>query len=110
VRKDRYFVEPASLVEHGTLTIDGRRVEGAVFELERGVHTIAFEGTPSADLHILWLPRNGRTWVPDFGAQPRFAGFPPIGISHWGSGSGKGFRFGRSIGAPAPCAGEEDQG
>ena len=73
VRKDRYFVEPASLLVNGALTIDGQRIESAVFELESGAHTIAFEGTPSADLHVLWLPRDGHTWVPDFDARPRFS-------------------------------------
>lgn len=73
VRKDRYFVEPASLLGSGTLTIDGLRIESAVFELEAGAHAVVFEGSPSAVLHILWLPRDGHTWAPDFGAKPRFS-------------------------------------
>lgn len=73
VRKDRYFVEPASLLGNGSLTIDGHCIESAVFELEAGAHAVVFEGSPSAVLHILWLPRDGHTWVPDFGAKPRFS-------------------------------------
>lgn len=73
VRRDRYFVEPASLLVNGTLTIDGRRIENPVFELESGVHAVVFEGSPAANLHILWLPRDGHTWVPAFGAKPRFS-------------------------------------
>lgn len=73
VRKDRYFVQPASVLAGATLTIDGHRIESPVFELEAGPHALAFEGPPSAVLHILWLPRDGRTWAPDFGAKPRFS-------------------------------------
>jgi hypothetical protein len=73
VRRDRYFVEPASLLATGTLAIDGQRIGGAVFELGSGEHTVVFEGAPSTDVHILWLPRDGRTWVPASGAKPRFS-------------------------------------
>lgn len=73
VRKDRFFVEPASLLEKGTLTIDGHRIETPVFELESGSHSVAFEGSPFADFHVLWLPRDGHTWVPDLGAKARFS-------------------------------------
>jgi hypothetical protein len=73
VRKDRYFVEPASLLSGGTLTIDGRRIESAVFELAPGPHAIVLEGPPAAEFHILWLPRDGRTWTPDFLSKPRFS-------------------------------------
>lgn len=73
VRKDRYFVEPASLLNGGTLTIDGHRIEKAVFELDTGAHSVMYEGSAFADLHILWLPRDGQPWVPDFGAKPRFS-------------------------------------
>jgi hypothetical protein len=73
VRKDRYFVEPASVLNGATLTIDGRRVEGAVFDLEPGSHAILLEGPRAAEFHILWLPRDGRTWAPDFRSEPRFS-------------------------------------
>ena len=73
VRKGRYFVEPASVLDGATLTVDGRRVEGAVFELEPGTHAIALEGAPATEFHILWLPRDGRTWAPDFRSKPRFS-------------------------------------
>jgi hypothetical protein len=73
VRKDRYFIEPASLLASGTLTIDGHRIESVVFELDAGTHAVVFEGSPSADVHLLWLPRDGHTWVPAFGAKPHFS-------------------------------------
>jgi len=73
VRKDRYFVEPASVLNGATLTVDGRRVGGAVFELEAGAHAIVLEGPPVTEFHILWLPRDGRTWAPDFRSKPRFS-------------------------------------
>lgn len=59
----RYFVEPASALEGGTLRVDGVPVAGAEFPLARGVRTIRYDG-PAREFHILWLPRDGRRWSP----------------------------------------------
>jgi hypothetical protein len=73
VRKDRYFVEPASIAAGGRLRIDGKTVDAAVFELERGVRQVEFDGEPGAEFAILWLPRTGERWTPRPGLQPRFS-------------------------------------
>lgn len=73
VRRDRYFVSPPDLLERGTLTIGGRRADRPVFELPEGEHDVTFEGPPGAELHVLWLPRDGKAWTPVPGAKPRFS-------------------------------------
>ena len=73
VRSDRYFVTPPEVLARGALAIDGRRVESVVFPLPAGEHAVTYEGPPGSDLHLLWLPRDGKTWSPDFDAEPRFS-------------------------------------
>lgn len=73
VRKDRYFVEPASAATSGRLRIDGREITSPVFELEPGIRRVEFDGEPAAGFAILWLPRTGEMWTPRPGLKPRFS-------------------------------------
>lgn len=72
VRDDRYFVTPASLLERGTLTVDGAPVNEPVFQLAAGAHRVEYQGPPG-EIEILWLPRDGRTWQPRRGLAPTFS-------------------------------------
>jgi hypothetical protein len=72
VREDRYFVTPPAALERGSLTIDGVRVREPVFDLAKGAHRIAYEGPPG-EIDILWLPRDGQTWLPRRGLAPTFS-------------------------------------
>ncbi|RKH71747.1 hypothetical protein D7X96_07410 [Corallococcus interemptor] len=67
VRSDRYFVQPASLLESGAMFIDGARVTTPEFSLARGEHRLRYEGLAEA-FQILWLPRDAKRWVPRPGA------------------------------------------
>ena len=73
VRHDRYFVEPPELLDRAKITIAGRRLDRPVFDVPEGEHEITYDGPPGVEMHLLWLPRNGTTWTPDFGAKPRFS-------------------------------------
>ncbi|MBJ6759986.1 hypothetical protein JGU66_04370 [Myxococcaceae bacterium JPH2] len=72
VREDRYFVEPAQVLAHGTLVIDGARVTTPEFSLSRGEHTVRYEG-PAGRFHLLWLPRDGQRWHPRPGVPATFS-------------------------------------
>jgi len=72
VRDDHYFVTPASLLERGTLAIDGAPVTEPVFQLTAGPHRVEYQGPPG-EIEILWLPRDGRTWQPQRGLAPTFS-------------------------------------
>jgi hypothetical protein len=67
VRSDRYFVQPASLLESGAMFIDGARVTTPEFSLARGEHSLRYEGLAKA-FQILWLPRDAKRWTPRPGA------------------------------------------
>ncbi len=70
VRGDTYFVEPATALEAGTLTVNGIEIRAPTFELEKGEARIRYEGE-AAEIYILWLPRNGRRYRPRHGFRPR---------------------------------------
>lgn len=72
VREDRYFVEPAGVLETGSLFIDGARVREPVFTLARGAHSVRYEG-PVGSFYLLWLPRDGSRWVPWPGLPARYS-------------------------------------
>ncbi|SEM28446.1 hypothetical protein SAMN05444354_11488 [Stigmatella aurantiaca] len=72
VRADTYFIEPASALEQGTLFLDGAPVTSPVFTLEKGAHTVRYEGQASA-FHVLWLPENGQRWTPRRGLPPTYS-------------------------------------
>jgi hypothetical protein len=72
VRGDRYFIEPASALEQGTLLIDGRRIHEPIFTLSKGEHTVRYEGLASG-FSLLWLPRDGQRWTPSPGQLPTYS-------------------------------------
>jgi hypothetical protein len=72
VREDRYFVEPAAVLEAGSLFIDGVRVREPVFTLARGSHSVRYEG-PVGPFYLLWLPRDGQRWSPRPGLPARYS-------------------------------------
>lgn len=72
VREGRYFVEPASALDMGSLFIDETRVTQAELTLTRGEHRIRYEG-PASRFHLLWLPRDGKQWSPRPDASPTFS-------------------------------------
>lgn len=72
VRDDRYFVDPPSALERGTLTIDGAAVRERVFALGRGYHRIEYTGPPG-EVSILWLPHDGKPWQPRPGLAQTFS-------------------------------------
>ncbi len=72
VREDRYFLEPASALEQGTLLIDGQRVSEPSFTLSRGEHSVRYEGRARL-LYLLWLPRDGQRWTPRPGLPPTYS-------------------------------------
>lgn len=72
VRDDRYFVEPAAVLESGSLFIDGVRVRVPVFSLARGAHSVRYEG-PVGAFFLLWLPRDGQRWTPRPGLPARYS-------------------------------------
>ncbi|WP_338863576.1 hypothetical protein [Myxococcus stipitatus] len=72
VREGRYFVEPASALDTGTLFIDETRVTQSELTLTRGEHRIRYEGNASR-FHLLWLPRDGKQWSPRPEATPTYS-------------------------------------
>lgn len=72
VRAGRYFVEPRSALEGGTLRIGAAEITAPVFSLDKGPQSLAYTG-PAKELFVLWLPRDGKTWVP----RPELAARPP---------------------------------
>lgn len=83
VRTGRYFVEPADVLADGRLTVDGHTVTEPVFQLEKGLRQIVYEG-PAPAFRLLWLPRNGETFHPDpntvrFYWPLRYRGLPRFG-------------------------------
>jgi hypothetical protein len=71
-RDDQYFISPASALDGGVLTIDGRQVTTPVFHLSPGQHTIGYQG-PAGAIDILWLPHDGTRWQPRRGLPPTFS-------------------------------------
>ena len=71
-RDGKYFVEPALVLDQGTLLVDGTRVNGAVFELRKGTRNIHYEGK-GGEFFLVWLPRNGRPFVPLRQVTPHFS-------------------------------------
>lgn len=71
-RDARYFVQPASILEEGSLRVDGQLVREPVLTLARGRHAVEYRG-PRRDFFILWLPRNGERYAPALGLTPRFS-------------------------------------
>lgn len=72
VRDGQYFIEPASAVENGILTVDGAAVTTPIFRLRKGIHKIEYDG-PSGAFHILWLPSNGKPFRPKDDRAGRFS-------------------------------------
>jgi hypothetical protein len=72
VREDRYFIEPASALEQGTLLVDGQRITEPIFTLSPGEHAVHYEGA-ARGLSLLWLPRDGQRWTPRPGLPPTYS-------------------------------------
>jgi hypothetical protein len=72
VRDGRYFVEPASVLTHGALFIDGARVTEPEIALGKGEHSVRYEGA-AGPFHLLWLPRDGQRWTPRPGLPPTYS-------------------------------------
>ncbi|RKG62279.1 hypothetical protein D7X30_02900 [Corallococcus sp. AB011P] len=72
VRADRYFVQPASTLDTGSLFIDGERITAPEFTLSRGEHTLRYEGRAEA-FQLLWLPRDAKRWTPRPGAPSTYS-------------------------------------
>ncbi|WP_223638451.1 hypothetical protein [Corallococcus sp. EGB] len=72
VRSDRYFIQPASVLDTGALFIDGERITTPAFTLSRGEHTLRYEGRADA-FQLLWLPRDSKRWTPRPGAPSTYS-------------------------------------
>lgn len=72
VRTDRYFVQPASTLDTGTLLVDGERITAPEFSLSRGEHTLRYEGHAES-FQLLWLPRDSKRWTPRPGAPATYS-------------------------------------
>ncbi len=71
VRSGRYFVEPASALDTGSLEIDGEPVEDADLTLYAGPHQVRYHGSDT--FFLLWLPADGERYRPGLSGPPRFS-------------------------------------
>ena len=72
VRADRYFVQPASVLDTGALFLDGVRLTTPEFTLSKGRHTLRYEGRAEG-FQLLWLPRDAKRWTPRPGAPATYS-------------------------------------
>jgi hypothetical protein len=72
IKDGRYFVWPESAASAGRLEVGGERVITEIFALDKGVHDVRYSG-PDVDFQLLWLPRNGKPYVPDTNREQRFS-------------------------------------
>lgn len=66
VKAGRYFVEPERAL--AGLELDGMAPQGPIFSLSSGAHTV--RSRRAGPFFLLWLPRDGRRWVPSPGRPP----------------------------------------
>jgi membrane-associated phospholipid phosphatase len=72
IRDDEYFFAPAEGFVQGQLRIDGKVVEKPIFTLDEGEHTVEYTGSRSV-FWILWLPANGKPYMPRYDLKPTFS-------------------------------------
>lgn len=54
------------------ILINGKEIEGQKIFLTKSLHTFEIEGY-EGPIYLLWLPRNGKRWMPKHDSQPKFS-------------------------------------